>query len=83
MTNTANKDAPDFGKPYDELSPAEHRVLREHDWTPAQIMAGISMALREHDMEAAASLVRLLAVMDPASAELIVAAVDFLRGSDA
>ena len=71
-------DAPDFGKPYDELSPAERLVLREHDWTPAQIMAGISMALREHDMEAAASLVRLLAVKDPASAELIVATVDLL-----
>jgi hypothetical protein len=71
--------APDFGKPFEELSEAEVQVLSDHDWAPAQIMAAISMALREHDMEAAASLVRMLAVKDPASAELIVAAVDLLR----
>lgn len=49
------------------------------DYTPAQIMAAISAALREGDMEAAASLVRMLAVKDPASARLIVDAVEFLR----
>lgn len=70
--------APDFGKPYDELSEAEHQQLREHDWTPAQIMAAISMALREHDMEAAAGLVRMLAIKDPTSASLIVDAVSLL-----
>lgn len=67
--------APDFGKPFEELTDDEVQVLNDHDWTPAQIMAAISMALREHDMEAAASLVRMLATKDPASAELIVAAV--------
>ena len=41
------------------------------DYTPAQIMGAISAALRADDMPAAASLVRLLAVKDPDSAQMI------------
>lgn len=49
------------------------------NYTPAQIMAAISSALREGDMPAAASLVRLLAVRDPASAQLIIDTIDLLN----
>jgi hypothetical protein len=49
------------------------------EYTPAQIMVAISAALRDNDMEAAAALIRLLAVKDPASAQMIVDAVEFLR----
>lgn len=49
------------------------------DYTPAQIMAAISAVLREDDMEAAASLLCLLAVKDPASAEMIRDALEALR----
>lgn len=41
------------------------------DYTPAQIMAAISAALKAGDMPAAAGLVRLLAVKDPTSAQMI------------
>lgn len=51
----------------------------ETDYTPAQIMAAISAALKAHDMEAAAALVRLLAVKDPVSAQMILDAVEVLR----
>lgn len=49
------------------------------DYPPAQIVAAISAALRAEDMEAAAGLVRLLAIKDPASAEMIRYALEALR----
>lgn len=50
----------------------EHIVKSEiPDYTPAQIMGAISSALRAGDMPAAAGLVRLLAVKDPTSAQMI------------
>lgn len=49
------------------------------DYTAAQIMAAISAALRADDMEAAAALVPMLAVKDPASAQMILDALEFLR----
>lgn len=51
------------------------------DFTPAQIMAAISAALREGDMPAAAALVRLLAVKDPTSAQMILDALDLFGGA--
>lgn len=49
------------------------------DYTPAQIMAAISAALRDDDMEAAASLLCLLATKDPTSAEMIRDALEALQ----
>ncbi len=42
----------------------------------AKIMSALAMALAEQDMKAAAALLRLLAIKDPHSAELILAALD-------
>lgn len=40
-------------------------------WTPAQIMEGITSALRAGDMEAVSVLLTMLALQDPDSAQVI------------
>ena len=40
-------------------------------WTPAQIMEGITSALRARDMEAVSVLLTMLALQDPGSAQVI------------
>lgn len=49
------------------------------DYTPAQIMTAISAALNEGDMPAVVSLLRLLAVKDPTSAQMILDAIEVTR----
>lgn len=58
-------------------------VVVEPTYTPAQVMAGISAALRAGDMPAVASLLRLLAGVDPDSAAAILAAVDLMSAEAA
>lgn len=48
-------------------------------YTAAQIMAGISAAIRAGDMEAVVELLRPLTTVDPRSADLIVTSVQALR----
>lgn len=48
--------------------------------TAEQIMAGISLALRNKDMHAAAALIRQLAVVDPDSAATITYVVHAMKG---
>lgn len=48
------------------------------NYSAAQIMAAISAALNAGDMEAAAALVRLLAVKDPTSAQMILDTLELL-----
>jgi hypothetical protein len=76
-------DAPNFGKPFEELTEAEVEQLDRYDWSAAQIMAAISMALREHDMEAVAGLMQMLAVKDPSSAQMILDALELTQGGAA
>lgn len=45
------------------------------EYTDAQILAAISSAIRAHDLKAAAGLVGLLALQNPAEAERIRSAV--------
>lgn len=52
------------------------------DYSAAQIMAGISGALRAGDMHAVAALMPMLAVKDPASAQMILDALDLLPPAD-
>ena len=40
-------------------------------WTPAQIMEGITAALRDRDMEAVRILLTMLALQDPGQAQVI------------
>lgn len=62
----------DSDKPFDELTDAEIAELEAIDWTAEQIMAALSMALRDGAMEAAVDLTARLARKDPAKAALIV-----------
>ena len=41
------------------------------DCTPAQIEAGIALAIKEHDFPAVVSLLKMLAVRDPRRAEVV------------
>ena len=45
--------------------------LQEYDWTPAQIMGAISLAIRAEDLKAAIGLLHMLAVKDPHQAEIL------------
>lgn len=71
----------DSGKSFDELTDAEMAELEAIDWTAAQIMKAISMALELRDMEAVISLLHRLAVKDPEAAGAIVTAIK--RGGSA
>lgn len=50
------------------------------DWTAAQIMAAMSLALRKSDMPAVSALLHMLALKDPASARLLMDAIEVRRG---
>ena len=55
--------------------------MTEIDWsnfTAEEVIQAMYVALKHHDMPAVASLMRLLAVKDSASAELMLAVVDAL-----
>ena len=49
------------------------------DYTPAQIMAGISSAMGENDMPAVVSLLKMLAAKDPDSAQAILDMIELTR----
>jgi hypothetical protein len=48
-------------------------------WTDEQLLDGIHAALDERDMAAAAGLIRLLAVQNPAAAQEILDAIELAR----
>lgn len=68
--------APDFGKPFEELDEDEIAQLEAHDWTAGQIMSALSMAMEMGELEAAVSLLRRLALKDPKSAAAILAVIE-------
>ena len=49
--------------------------------TPEQFMDGIARALKARDFPAAVALLRALAVVDPASAEVICEEIEALAGT--
>lgn len=49
----------------------------DDDYSAEQIQAAIASAIREHNMEAVAGLIALLALKDPRAAELIIATVKY------
>lgn len=74
--------APDFGKPFKDLSADEIRQLEEHDWTPGQIMRAMVVALQMGEMEAVADLLQRLALKDdPAAANIILETVKYQAGT--
>lgn len=62
-------------KPFDELTDAEIQALEEREWTSEEITTAISLALKEHDMEAVVALLHRLARVDPRKAELILGVI--------
>jgi hypothetical protein len=59
----------------------DHRPVS--DYSAAQILAAISLAIKANDMPAAAGLVRMLAVVSPKDAEMILLALDLVRANTA
>ena len=52
------------------------------DWTAAQIMAAMSLAIRAGDMPSVSALLHMLALKDPASAQLLMDTIKLGTGRD-
>ena len=66
-------------KSFDELTDEELAELERRDWSATEIMNAMSMALKEGDMPATASLLERLARKDPRKAAAILAVIEASR----
>lgn len=57
--------------------------MSANDYTPTQILGAIGNALKASDMQAAADLIRYLAVRDPGAAQMILDTLELAKGADA
>jgi hypothetical protein len=57
-------------------SPSEPERVQAGDYTAEQVIQAIYRALKARDMEAVATMMPLLAVKDPASAQLMLDVID-------
>jgi hypothetical protein len=67
------------GKPFEDLTDVELSELRERDWSAAEIIQAIGLALEARDMPAVVALMRRLAVKDPVSAGALLAVIEATR----
>lgn len=65
-----------FDKPWEELTDNDMAELEAHDWTAAQIITAMSMALEMGDMEAHVALLGRLATKDPRAAAAVLAVIE-------
>jgi hypothetical protein len=66
--------------PFEELTDAELAELENREWTEAEIISALSMALEARAMEAVADLLHRLARVAPRKAQLI---LDFIALTEA